>query len=145
MDPARPVLVEAESSKIGNRTLPPAVWQAMERAPRIVLSAPIDVRADYLVRSYPDVIADRGLLERVLSRLEVYTRAQAAGDVARTGGCGAYAELVRHVVERHYDPSYTRFSGRDQRPKVAVLELGSLDGAAQDAAARRITGLLAEG
>lgn len=144
MDPARPVLVEAESNKIGNRTLPPAVWHAMERAPRIVLSAPIDVRADYLVRSYPDVIADRGLLEHVLSRLEVYPGRKQLATWRELADAGAYAELVRHVVERHYDPAYMRFSGRDQRPKVAALELASLDEAAQDAAARQIAGLLAE-
>lgn len=144
MDPARPVLAEAESSKIGNRTLPPAVWQAMERAPRIVLSAPIEVRADYLVRSYPDVIADRGLLEQVLSRLEVYPGRKQLATWRELADVGAYAELVRHVVERHYDPSYARFSGRDQRPKVATLELDALDDAAQDVAARRIAGLLSE-
>ena len=37
LDPSRPVLVEAESSKIGNRTLPPALWKAMLAAPRIEL------------------------------------------------------------------------------------------------------------
>jgi tRNA 2-selenouridine synthase len=125
--------------------LPPAVWQAMEQAPRIVLLAPIDVRADYLVRSYPDVIADRGLLEHVLSRLEVYPGRKQLTTWRELADVGAYAELVTHVVERHYDPSYTRLSGRDQRPKVATLELGALDDAAQDAAARRIAGLLAEG
>jgi hypothetical protein len=106
-----PWVVEAESSKIGNRTLPPAVWQAMERAPRIVLSAPIEVRADYLVRSYPDVIADRGLLEQVLSRLEVYPgRKQLAtwreladaGAVRRAGeACGGAAlRSVLRAVQR---------------------------------------------
>ena len=116
----------------------------MERAPRIVLSAPIEVRADYLVRSYPDVIADRGLLEQVLSRLEVYPGRKQLATWRELADVGQYAELVRHVVERHYDPSYARFSGRDQRPKVATLELDALDDAAQDVAARRIAGLLSE-
>jgi len=142
LDPALPVLVEAESSKIGNRTLPPAMWQAMERAPRIVLSAPIDVRADYLVRAYPDVIADRQLLEAALSRLEVYPGRKQLAAWRELADVGAYAELVRHVVERHYDPSYTRFSVRDQRPKLGAVELFTLDEAAQVAAAGQVMRLM---
>ena len=39
LDPVRPVLVEAESSKIGERIVPPSIWDAMKVAPRIVVEA----------------------------------------------------------------------------------------------------------
>ena len=52
LDPARPVVVEAESSRIGRLTLPPAIWRAMGAAPRITLEAPVPERARYLVETY---------------------------------------------------------------------------------------------
>lgn len=138
LDPSRPVLVESESSKIGNRTLPPAVWRAMQRAPRIEIVAPIEARAGYLVSAYPDVIADRSLLGDVLSRLEVYPGRKQLANWRTLADAGDYAELVRQVVERHYDPSYTRFSKRDARPKLGTIALPSLDDAAQRDAAGQI-------
>lgn len=142
LDPSRPVLVESESNKIGNRTLPPAVWQAMQRAPRIEVSAPIEARADYLVSAYPDVIADRSLLEDVLSRLEVYPGRKQLANWRTLADAGDFAELVRQVVERHYDPSYTRFSKRDARPKLGTIALTVLDDAAQQHAAEQIVRMM---
>jgi tRNA 2-selenouridine synthase len=144
LDPARPVLMESESSKIGNRTLPPAVWQAMLQAGRIQLSAPIEARADYLVKAYPDVIADRALLEHVLTRLEVYPGRKQLANWRTLADAGDFTELVRQVVERHYDPSYTRFNKRDARPKLGEITLSALDETAQQDAATQIVRLMRE-
>jgi tRNA 2-selenouridine synthase len=138
MDGKRPVLVEAESSKVGDRTLPPTLWQAMMSAPRIELSAPLAARAGYLVRTYPEIIADRPLLESVLAKLAVYPGRKRLAAWSELADAGQFHELVSEVVERHYDPSYERSSRRDQREKLATIELGSLDDADQDAAARRV-------
>ncbi|MDP3737899.1 MAG: tRNA 2-selenouridine(34) synthase MnmH [Hyphomonadaceae bacterium] len=138
LDPGRVVLVEAESNKIGNRTLPPAFWQAMRSAPRIELTAPLEARAAYLLRSYPEIVADRSLLEAALSRLEVYPGRKRLASWRLMADAGEFHELVREVVERHYDPSYARSSRSDQRPKLGAVALQSLDEAAQQAAARDI-------
>jgi tRNA 2-selenouridine synthase len=138
MDRTRPVLVEAESSKVGNRSLPPALWQAMLEAPWIELAAPLPARAAYLVRAYPDVIADRAMLHGVLSRLAVYPGRKRLEAWMELADAGQFHALVSEVVERHYDPSYARSSRRDQRRKLAAIELASLDDADQEAAARRV-------
>jgi tRNA 2-selenouridine synthase len=138
LDRSRPVLVEAESSKVGNRTLPPALWQAMLAAPRIELTAPLSARTDYLVRTYPEIIADRPLLEAALSRLSVYPGRKRLKAWRLLADAGQFNELVREVVERHYDPSYERSSRRDQRKTLARIELQSLAEADQDAAARTV-------
>ncbi|MEQ1780017.1 MAG: tRNA 2-selenouridine(34) synthase MnmH [Hyphomonadaceae bacterium] len=142
LDPTRPVLVEAESSRIGNRTLPPTIWNAMQVAPRIELAAPIEARAAYLVRAYPDVIADRALLENVLSRLEVYPGRKLLANWRTLADAGDFTELVRQVVERHYDPSYAKFSKRNTRARLATLPMASLDEASQDATAADIVSLM---
>jgi tRNA 2-selenouridine synthase len=114
----------------------------MQRAPRIEVSAPIEARADYLVSAYPDVIADRSLLEDVLSRLEVYPGRKQLANWRTLADAGDFAELVRQVVERHYDPSYTRFSKRDARPKLGTIALTMLDDAAQQHAAEQIVRMM---
>ena len=70
VDPSRPLLVEAESSKIGALTLPPSLWGAMKDAPIIELSAPMEARAAYLARVYADILADGDALRDKLSPLK---------------------------------------------------------------------------
>ena len=48
-DPARPVVVEAESSKVGDCRIPPRLWRAMVEAPRIAIDAPRDVTIRRLI------------------------------------------------------------------------------------------------
>ena len=71
LDPARPTLVEAESSKIGDRMVPPALWKAMRAAPRIGVRAEPAVRAAYLTRAYGDLVRDPAELR---ARLEAWCR-----------------------------------------------------------------------
>ena len=72
LDPARPVVVEAESSKIGERILPPSVWNALKSAPRIEVVAPIDARTAYLTRAYDDILSDGARLKDRLTPLRLY-------------------------------------------------------------------------
>src|SRR5260221_2452430 len=69
LNPSRPIVVAAESSKIGERMNPPAIWKLMLQAPRIELSAPRAVRARYLVHTYRDIVEDRAALNEAFARL----------------------------------------------------------------------------
>ncbi len=108
-DPARPIVLEAESSKVGERVLPPVLWASMAKAPRIELHAAAPVRADKLADLYAEAVrADRetfaallGRLPRHIGRAEIdHWRALLAGDELRA--------LAQELVERHYDPAYAR-------------------------------------
>ncbi len=141
-DLARPILVEAESSKVGARILPPALWRAMLSAPRIELTAPRQARAEYLVREYDDIISDRTALDRALTQLPVYPgrkRLHAWGELA---DAGQYVDLAEAVMESHYDPAYDRSRRLDQHPKLATIPLASLDDARQQQAAESIARLI---
>ena len=48
LDPSRPVVVEAESSKIGQCRLPPKLWRAMVAAPRVAIAASRAARAGFI-------------------------------------------------------------------------------------------------
>jgi tRNA 2-selenouridine synthase len=142
MDFSRPVLLEAESSKVGQRSIPPALWSAMQRAQRIELAVPLEARVSYLMQSYPEIIADRPALEAALTRLETYPGRKRLESWRLVADAGDFSSLVREVVQLHYDPSYVRSSRRDQRARLGTVELRSLDELAQIAAAREIANVV---
>jgi tRNA 2-selenouridine synthase len=141
LDPARPVLVEAESSKVGERMVPPSLWQAMAAAPRINVTAPAEARARYLVQTYREVIADRAALEDAFARLPTHPGRKRLADWRALADAGDFEALALAVMELHYDPAYARASRRDDRPRLGVVTLGDLGPEALDAAAAEIARL----
>ncbi|WP_413874002.1 tRNA 2-selenouridine(34) synthase MnmH [Albidovulum sp.] len=112
LDPARPVVVEAESSKVGDIALPKQLWAAMRGAPRLRVAAPADARAAYLARAYADVAADRARLARVIALLRPLHPAEVIGEWLRLAGDGAFETLALGLMARHYDPRYERHRAR---------------------------------
>ncbi|WP_309644173.1 tRNA 2-selenouridine(34) synthase MnmH [Phenylobacterium sp.] len=142
LDPTRPIVVEAESSKIGDRMTPPLLWKAMAAAPRIEIAAPPVARADYLVAAYGDIVADRPRLEDALSRLPVHPSAKRLAGWRFMIEAGAFADLALALMELHYDPAYARSARKETRPRIDLIELPSLDAPTLSAAADRIAGLI---
>lgn len=137
LDPSRAVVVEAESSKIGEIVLPPALWQAMAQAPRIELAAPREARLRYLMRAYADITSDRAALTLALASLpgrHGYKRLAAWNERIASGD---FFGLVDELVERHYDPAYSR-SRRGGRPALDVVRMEDLSDDMQVLAAERI-------
>ena len=138
LDPARPLVLEAESSKIGERIIPPALWAAMKAARRIVLDAPLDARATYLVEAYADVIARPDDLAK---RLQVLRRHRGGAVVERWMSLlaeGDHAGLARALMQDHYDPSYAKSRAARAHPVLARIEAADLTPPARDALAARI-------
>jgi tRNA 2-selenouridine synthase len=142
LDPDRPVVVEAESSKIGAVSLPPSLWTAMQGAPWIVVTAPLDARASYLARTYSDVLADKEDLKAKLAPLRRF-RGQAV--IAHWNGlidAGDKVALCRSLAADHYDPSYDK-STRARAPQIAAtVTMDALDSQSLDSAAERIAGVV---
>jgi tRNA 2-selenouridine synthase len=126
LDPSRPLIVEAESSKVGERMIPPALWQAMAAAPRIELEAPAPARAGYLVRTYRDIVEDRAALDAAMVRLPTPPGRKRLEEWRGLADAGAFEELALALMTLHYDPAYRRSSRKDGRPRLAVVELPAL-------------------
>ena len=128
LDPMLPVVVEAESAKVGECRLPPKLWRAMVAAPRVAIEAPRAARAGYLLRAYADLVADVGRLDGVVASLSLaHSREQVAewrGMVAE----GRFVDLAEGLMERHYDPRYGKHRARMEVPftEVAVAGLDDL-------------------
>lgn len=137
LDPTRPVVVEAESSKIGNCRLPPEIWKAMNRAPRVVLAATPADRGRYLVRAYDDMVSDGARLVAVIDRLRPAHAQERIAEWQAMAGAGVYAELAESLMLHHYDPRYAKHRARIEVP-VLDLEAGPLTPETLPATAERV-------
>jgi len=142
LDPARPVLVEAESSRIGRLNLPPSLWAAMCVAPRVALTASPGARAAWLTGAYADVLADPARLSALLDPLRVF-RGHAVVD--------RWQNLLRDrqdqalalaLMTEHYDPAYATSRLRHGVVPVATVDAGDLGPAALDHAAAQIAAIV---
>ena len=104
-DPTRPVVAEAEASKIGDRMLPPALWTRFAQAPAIELAAERADRARYLVSAYAELTADRAALDAAFARLPVHPSRQRLAGWRALADAGAFAELAEALRALHYDPA----------------------------------------
>jgi tRNA 2-selenouridine synthase len=142
LDPARVIVVEAESSKIGERFLPTTVWKAMLAAPRITLQAPHDARARYLAHAYADIAADLATLHATLDRLPGALGRKRLDAWRALADAGEIETLAASLMETHYDPAYTRSSRKDGRASLGVVEMAGLGEADQARAAEAVAELV---
>lgn len=142
LDPARPVVVEAESSRIGARTLPPALWKAMGRASVIELHAPVAARAAYSARAYADIGADPDAVEAVLGRLPPHHSKDTIAAWKALARAGDTETLAAALIAEHYDPAYRRQSARRERPLLRRIEMAGVSDADLDRAADAVAATL---
>lgn len=123
LDPARPVVVEAESSRIGARTLPPSLWAAMAAAPVVEIDAPAEARVVHIVETYAEIAADPAALDAALSRLPRHHARAVISDWRAMAAHGDIAALAVELIEAHYDPAYRRISAVRDRPVIGRVVL----------------------
>ena len=144
LDPSRPVTVEAESSRVGERFLPPTLWGAMQAGRRVELSAPSAARVAALAHAYDPVAKDPERLRDLLVRLSGrHGRKRLEGWQAMAAR-GEVEPLVADLLAEHYDPAYRR-SGEHRPPPDLALELKTLSPDDRDAAAGEIAAFIASG
>ena len=141
LDPARPVVVEAESNKVGDIRLPPAIWAAMQAAPRIEVSAPLKARAGYLTRAYADMLSDRAGVIALIESLSALHPKERIGQWVALAEAADWAELAEGLMRDHYDPRYSRTARRSAVPEHRV-DLPDLSPAPLKSAAQTIAGIV---
>lgn len=142
LDPTRPVLVEAESSKIGERIIPPSLWTAMKGAPRIQVSAPVAARCRYLVQAYDDILSDAVTLRLKLAPLRAY-RSNAVVDFwLELIEAGDKAALTESLMVQHYDPAYAKSRQTVDARVMAEVQVAELDSDGLSGAADQIAEIM---
>lgn len=141
LDPGRPVLIEAESNRIGALRLPPSLWRAMQEADRIEIEAPLEARAEWLVEAYADVVAEGAVLRERIEALAPYQPRAVIAEWQGLAAAGEWQALARALMQQHYDPRYQKTTLR-QAPPMTVLRSDTLDDPGRTALAKQIAGLL---
>lgn len=144
LDTNRPVVVEAESSKIGNLLLPPSVWSALRLASRIRIEAPVEARARYLALAYDDILSDGPRLKDRLSPLRYHRGHEVVDHWSELIDAGAKQDLTRALIEQHYDPAYLKSRRCNNAVLLANLSVSELDHAGLEQTTARIEALLTQ-
>ena len=138
LDPSKPTVLEAESSKIGQLSLPSRLWDAMKHAPRIEITAPEDARSHYLARTYFTDQTDYDDFRKCLQPLRQHRGHSVVEGWEALLADRNHVELVRALITQHYDPSYARSRKRMSHNVVGQCRAESLTPEAIEALAREV-------
>ena len=114
-DPQRPVFVESESKKVGNLRVPDVLIERMRASECIRLEAGQRERVALLREDYAHFEARPGAL---LEKLECLAPLHGNERIAHWKSlldAGKWDELVRDLLENHYDPAYRKSLFRNYR------------------------------
>jgi tRNA 2-selenouridine synthase len=99
-------VVEGESRKVGDVTLPAALWSALQSGTNALLEAPPERRVEVLIDDYLAHPEARAELRAQLPFIEGRLGASHRGALVALLDARRERELVRLLLERYYDPLY---------------------------------------
>ena len=139
LDVSKTVFVEAESSRVGEISLPKALWSAMAHANMVELSTPTDVRLALLKADYPHLMRpDSPDLHKLITGMSArhgYEVTNHWNDELKNQN---YDSFIAALLTDHYDPAYQKASLRHNREKIGTVSLTGADNAAFDACAKAV-------
>jgi tRNA 2-selenouridine synthase len=138
LDPNRPVIVEAESSKIGQINLPPALWAAMRSAPRITLDAPLTARVQYIAKEYADILRAPETVQSTLAPLRRLRGHAVVDHWQALQDAQDYTGLSAALITDHYDPAYAKARHANQHRSLGTVIAETLDEGGLNKAADRV-------
>ncbi len=140
LDPARPVYVESESKKIGVLQVPQEVLDSMWSSQCVQVIVDRATRVRLLKDEYAHFLADPVSLGRQLDCLVQLHGHATIERWKKMANAGAWDALVADLLERHYDPAYTRsiLSHYPALPKAQRVTVDSPDEQSFVAAARTV-------
>lgn len=107
LNPARPVWLEGESRKIGTVLMPDSLRKAMQAAPCVLVTAPLEVRIERIVAEYaredPATIEQ---LVQALNSLRAFFGRERTDALAAQIRAGDYEPVVEVLLREYYDPRY---------------------------------------
>ncbi|MFX0545884.1 tRNA 2-selenouridine(34) synthase MnmH [Roseovarius sp. S1116L3] len=127
LDPEKPVVIEAESHKVGTRIVPPSLWTAMKTAPAVRVTAPVAERARYLADAYGDMTDKPDELSASLDLLRPLRGNEAVDHWQSMVASREFTELAEELIRQHYDPGYERARVRHDMVQPHRVDLAALD------------------
>lgn len=116
LDVSHPVIVESESKKVGNVTIPDTLMTHMRASPCARIDLMLDERVALLMEDYDFFVKDREFFNKRLDTLrdlrghETINTWQA---LVNTGQAQDIAQVVHDLLDKHYDPGYLTSTRRN--------------------------------
>lgn len=137
-EPAAPVWIEAESNRIGDVYVPPALWVKMQSADGIEIQMPIEERVRHLLEDYAKLLTDPETLKEKLRQLTTRHGTRQIEAWCSQIDAREWGELVASLLTVHYDPAY-RASAKRCFPLVTrTVELAAVTVEAVEKLAERL-------
>jgi len=139
-DPAQPVFLEAESRRIGALLVPERLADAMREAPCTEIRVEPAQRLEFLLREYAWLSDDAEALAAKLTALHGLIDNATLQQWQHWARTGNLRNLFAGLIERHYDPSYTRSQQRQfaHYTQARQFPVASLDPGCLETLARNI-------
>jgi tRNA 2-selenouridine synthase len=139
-DPARPVIVESESKKVGDLRVPERLIERMRASPCIQLELPLEARVQLLMEDYDFFVHDTAAFCERLDALLTLRGHEVVNAWQQAARGGHLREVVRDLLVSHYDPIYRQSMKRNFAGLEQPLATVGWDGSAGslEAAARRL-------
>lgn len=136
----RPVYVEAESKKVGNLRVPEKIMDAIRSAACINLQLEQTQRVRLLMEDYAHYVRETERLNIQLGYLAELHGKQRIQEWAALADAGQIDQLVRQLLDHHYDPAYHKSIGKNFRhyPEARLLELPDCSASSFDLAAAQL-------
>ncbi len=114
-DITQQIIMEAESSKIGNLQIPPSIWKKMIKASTINITAKQSYRANYLLKNYNHIINDKKDIFIFIASMK-----KRYGDLVILNWIeeikkGQWKKFVKEILKTHFDPSYNKSFSKKNR------------------------------
>jgi tRNA 2-selenouridine synthase len=125
LDPSRTVWAESESKKVGNVSIPDPLMQALRASPCARLDLPVEERVALLLEDYDFFVKDTDFFCKrldVLRDLRGHAVINAWQSQIREG---QVAQVVRELLELHYDPGYLSSTRRNFTMFDASISIAS--------------------
>ena len=126
LDPNKITFVEAESSKVGERLIPPSLWALMANASRIQITATLEARSSFLCRAYSNLTQDKTGLSDLLNKLRPYHSGERIDQWHAQAQINDWQTLAAGLIKDHYDPRYAKWTEVKNKPAFRI-ELPDLD------------------
>jgi tRNA 2-selenouridine synthase len=138
-DPQQHVFIEAESNKIGNIHVPPALWAAMRAAQSIRVTAPMTARVNFLQRDYAHMIQNPAVIMPLLSKLKHRHSAAQLAEWDALINQQDWPPFIESLLDAHYDPAYQRSGSARRANEAGVMSATTLCTADIDRLAHLLT------
>ena len=139
LDYRKPIILESESNKIGQIAIPSMIWNSMKKSPRIEIQAPLQARADYLTKTYKNLIKNQDALEQRIDFLINQHGHKKVQEWKHLSKAGKFSELATELMSNHYDPRYKNCRKHSQELKLPSVNMNTINEQSIRSTAKRIS------